>query len=149
MKSDVARYCHSLARIVHARFRRNECQRTSRIFFVRGCASLSLFARLETHTGGRARSLSHARGPLSTRARCNVDFFFLLLTRAERRYEYSFAATCPPISFSYFLRCFSAFLCSVATVSLREGFTSSTDFLRRLYSLSRDLIGVHLPNVDV
>lgn len=78
MKSDVARYCHSLGRIVRARFRRNECQRTSRIFFVRGCASLSLLARLETHTGGHARSLSHARGPLSTRARCNVDFFFFL-----------------------------------------------------------------------
>lgn len=78
MKSDVARYCHSLGRIVRARFRRNECQRTSRIFFVRGCASLSLLARLETLTGGHARSLSHARGPLSTRARCNVDFFFFL-----------------------------------------------------------------------
>lgn len=82
------------------------------------------------------------------------SFFFFLLTRAERSYEYSFAATCPLISFSYFLRCFSMFLCLVAaicfaTVSLCEGFNSSTDFLQRLYNLSRDPIGVHLPNVNV
>lgn len=135
MKSDVARYCHSLGRIVHARFRRNECQRTSRICFVRGmCFIVVARSTRNSHCWRSctlivARSLSHARGPLSTRARCNVDFFFFLLARAERRYEYSFAATCPLISFSCFLRCFSVFLCSVATTCylLRDCFP-----LRRL-----------------
>lgn len=143
MKSDVARYIAILwegsSTLVSAVTNANE--RTSRIFFVRGCASLSLLARLETHTGGHARSLSRACGPLSTRARRNVRFFFFLLTRAERRNEYTFAATCPLISFSYFLRCFSVFLCLVtaicrATVPLCERFNSSTDFLERLYKLT-------------